>query len=57
VQSIKTSEKVRLVDDDLHRWPPGKVARCGQEGRISIEVELMGRIAMVVVYPRQIERC
>lgn len=54
--NFKPGDKVRFTDDELHRWPPGKVARCAQEGRISVEVELMGRVATVVVFPHQIER-
>jgi transcription antitermination factor NusG len=56
LHKFKVGDKVRFVDDDLGRWPPGRVSRCSQEGRISIEVALMGRIATVVVFPHQIAR-
>lgn len=53
---FKVGDRVRFIDDDLNRWPPGKVERCGREGRMSVEVALMGRITTVVIYPHQIER-
>jgi hypothetical protein len=47
---------VRFVDDTLNRWPPGRVAGSINDGRISIEVEVMGRIVPFMVFPHQIER-
>jgi transcription antitermination factor NusG len=56
LHSFKTGDKVRFVDDTLNRWPPGRVAGSINDGRISIEVEVMGRIVPFMVFPHQIER-
>jgi transcription antitermination factor NusG len=53
---LKVGEKVRFVDDLIGRWPPGKVAKLAREGRISVEVELMGRKVYITALPHQIER-
>jgi transcription antitermination factor NusG len=56
IHNFKTGEKVRFVDDDLSRWGIGKVARLCKDGRISVDVPLMGRMTAVIVYPHQISR-
>jgi transcription antitermination factor NusG len=52
---FKTGDKVRFTDDLLNRWPPGRVAGSINDGRISVEVEVMGRVVPFQVYPHQIE--
>lgn len=54
--NFKVGEKVRFVDDLMGRWPPGKIIRLARDGRISVDVELMGRKVPVTVLPFQIER-
>jgi hypothetical protein len=54
--NFKTGEKIKFVDDELTRWGTGKVARLLKDGRISVEVPLMGRMTAVIVYPHQILR-
>jgi transcription antitermination factor NusG len=56
VHNFKTGESVRFTDDLMGRWPAGKISRCGVDGRIGVEAELMGRKATVWVFPHQIER-
>jgi transcription antitermination factor NusG len=56
LHSFKTGDKVRFTDDMLNRWPPGRVAGSIGDGRISVEVEVMGRIVPFMVFPHQIER-
>jgi transcription antitermination factor NusG len=56
LHSLKTGEKVRFCDDLLNRWPLGRVASSTNDGRISVEVEVMGRIVPFLVFPHQIER-
>jgi transcription antitermination factor NusG len=53
---FKTRDKVRFVDDLLNRWPPGKVAGSTNDGRITVEVRVMGRLVPFQVFPHQIER-
>lgn len=56
VHSFRMGYKVRFIDDLTGRWPPGKIERLYADGRISIEVPLMGRMVPVTVLPHQIER-
>lgn len=56
VHNYKTGQRVRFIDDLVGRWPPGKISRLARDGRISVEVELMGRKVAVIVFPHQIER-
>lgn len=53
---FKTGEKVRFTDDLVGRWPPGRIVKLAREGRISVEVDLMGRKVKITVLPHQIER-
>jgi transcription antitermination factor NusG len=56
LHNFKTGQKVRLTDDLLGRWPPGRVGRLADDGRIVVEVEVMGRTVPFMVLPHQIER-
>lgn len=52
----KIGDKVRLLDDLMAIWPPGKITRLAHGGRISVEVSLMARKVNIKVLPHQIER-
>nr|WP_283807510.1 transcription termination/antitermination NusG family protein [Bradyrhizobium retamae] len=52
----KIGHKVRFVDDLLGRWPAGRIVKLAREGRISVQLELMGRKVSITVLPHQIER-
>lgn len=54
---FKTGHKVRFTDDASHRWPPGKVAGLASDGRLIVEVEIMGRLVPCHVFPHQVEKC
>lgn len=54
--SFKVGEKVRFSDDLIGRWPAGKIIKLVLEGRIIVEVDLMGRKLPITVFPHQIER-
>lgn len=54
--TFKVGEKVRFSDDLIGRWPPGKIIKLAANGRISVEVSLMGRKLPITVFPHQIER-
>ena len=54
--NFKTGEKVRFADDLVGRWPPGKICKLARDGRISVEVDMMGRKVIAIVFPHQIER-
>jgi transcription antitermination factor NusG len=56
VHNFKPGQKIKFLDDDLSRWGTGKVARLLKDGRISVEVPLMGRMTTVIVNPDQIGR-
>ena len=56
LHNFKPGEKVRFVDDLVGRWPPGIITKLAREGRISVEVALMGRKVKITVLPHQIER-
>ncbi|MGH6878782.1 MAG: transcription termination/antitermination protein NusG [Rhizomicrobium sp.] len=56
IHNFKTGEKVRFIDDLLGRWPPGRISKVARNGRISAEVELMGRKVTAIILPHQIER-
>jgi transcription antitermination factor NusG len=53
---FKTGEKVRFSDDLSGRWPSGKITKLARDGRIKVEVEMMGRKVEITVFPHQIER-
>jgi transcription antitermination factor NusG len=52
---FKVGEKVQFVDDLFGRWPPGKVKQVAKDGRISVDVPMLGRVVAIWVYPHQIE--
>ena len=54
--AFKLGEKVRFKDDNGHRWPPGRIVRLARQGRIVVEVSLMGRKVELKALPHQIER-
>lgn len=54
--NFKIGDKVRFTDDLMHQWPPGVIIKVAREGRISVEVSLMGRKVPIMVFPHQIER-
>jgi len=53
---FKRGEKVRFIDDVVRIWPAGTVEKLAQDGRIGVEVELMGRKMIIWVLPHQIEQ-
>lgn len=53
---FKTGEKVRFIDDTRRRWPPGRILTLARQGRIVVEVSLMGRKVKVEALPHQIQR-
>jgi hypothetical protein len=52
---FKIGDKVRFVDDLMGRWPPGKIGKLADDGRISVDVALLGRVVPIEVEPHQIE--
>lgn len=54
--AFKKGEKVRFADDLMGRWPAGKIIKLADQGRIIVEVDLMGRKLPITVFPHQIER-
>lgn len=52
---FKTGDRVHFVDDIYSRWPPGAVKRLAEDGRIVVNVSLLGRVVPITVYPHQIE--
>lgn len=55
-RALQVGEKIRFKDDLQHRWPPGKVIKLARQGRIIVELSLMGRKVEVKALPHQIER-
>jgi transcription antitermination factor NusG len=53
---FKCGEKVSFIDDTVRIWPAGTVEKLAHDGRIGVEVELMGRKMIIWVLPHQIER-
>lgn len=56
IHNFKTGQKVRFRDDLSAQWPPGVIINVAREGRISVEVSMMGRKVPITVFPFQIER-
>ena len=56
LHNFKTRDKVRFVDDPSGRWPPGKIAGSLSDGRIVVEVQMMGRLVPFHVFPYLVER-
>jgi len=53
---LKIGNRVRFGDDLVGRWPPGRVEKLAPDGRIGVEVELMGRKVLIWALSSQIER-
>jgi transcription antitermination factor NusG len=53
---FKTGDRVRFKDDVGSLLPHGHIAHSTGDGRVSVEVDVMGRLVPFVVYPHQIER-
>jgi hypothetical protein len=56
LHSFKTGDKVRFKDDEVNRWPSGRIAGSIGDGRVIVEIDMMGRIVPTHVFPYQIER-
>lgn len=56
IHNFKIKDKVRFLDDLMGQWPPGVIIKLAKEGRISVEVNLMGRKVPITVLAHQIER-
>lgn len=54
--AFKKGQRVHFVDDLVNSWPSGFVSKLAQDGRIGVEVDLMGRKVTIWVLPHQIER-
>lgn len=56
VHNFKIGQKVRFTDEEPVQWPPGKIIELDDDGRISIEVYLLGRMVPIRgILPSQIE--
>jgi hypothetical protein len=53
---FKTGDRVKFKDDLGSLWPHGHIAHSTGDGRVSVEVDVMGRLVPFVVYPYLIER-
>lgn len=51
----RVGDKVRLVDDDLRRWPVGKVIRARKGEGLEIEINILGALRTMRVAVDQIE--
>jgi transcription antitermination factor NusG len=56
LHNFRTGDRVRFTDDELGRLPPGRVATSLGDGRITVEVEMMGRVVPMHVFPSQVEK-
>lgn len=56
VHTFKVGERVRFIDDVRHRWPPGRITKIARQGRIVVDVSMMGRKVEVKSLPHQIVR-
>lgn len=55
VHRFKTGDKVQFSNDLYGRWPSGKIMRLADDGRIVVEVSLLGQMVPILVHPPQIE--
>lgn len=57
IHNFKVGDKVRLVGAQGDRWPPGVIIKVARNGRITIEIDAMGRkVKFNDLLPHQIER-
>ena len=56
LHNFKTGDKVGFIDDNTQRWPPGRIGGSSNDGRITVEIEVMRRLIPFVVFPHQIKR-
>lgn len=56
LHNFKMGQKVRFCDDLSSTWPLGVITKIAREGRINVEVNMMGRKVPITVFPHQIER-
>lgn len=52
---FKVGDKVRFCGDLLGRWPAGVVSGLADNGRIKVDVPLLGRFVPIEALPHQIE--
>ena len=56
LHNFKGGDKVGFIDDNTQRWPPGRFRGSSNDGRITVEIGVMGRLVPFVVFPHQIKR-
>ena len=56
LHNFKGGDKVGFIDDNTQRWPPGRIGGFSNDGRITVEIGVMGRLVPFVVFPHQIKR-
>ena len=56
LHNFKTGDKVGFIDDNTQRWPPGRIGGSSNDGRITVEIEVMRRRVPFVLFPHQIKR-
>jgi transcription antitermination factor NusG len=56
LHNFKGGDKVAFIDDNTQRWPPGRFRGSSNDGRITIEIEVMRHLVPFVVFPHQIKR-
>jgi transcription antitermination factor NusG len=56
LHNLKAGDKVAFIDDNTQRWPPGRFGGSSTDGRITVEIEVMGCLVPFVVFPHQIKR-
>ena len=53
--TFKNGDRIRFRGDLIDRWPAGKVREVCGDGRLGVEVPLLGRVVKIYVRPHQIE--
>ena len=56
LHNFKGGDKVGFIDDNTQRWPPGRFGGSSNDGRITVEIEVMRRPVPFVLFPHQIKR-
>lgn len=54
-RAFKIGDKVRFADSLLARWPGGRVGALADDGRISVDVPMLGCVVPVWAFAHQIE--